>query len=139
MQRIHSKSLPAIDDDDAEGMPMQQRQVPAAGLPPPTTSAPRSAFELARAQAKAASARAPLPEITIRKGVPLPPDLRRRATNTLQSVVESMEVGDSVELPIKAAKSLIRTAGKFGPSCTPRRQFVYRKLSATTGGVWRTA
>lgn len=121
---------PVTDLDD---IPVTQRRTSAAGAPRPATTAARSVFEQWRKPA-----RLPLPDIVVRKGVPLPGADHAR-TAVLANAAKAMEVGDSVELPLRYARSLMRVARRFGDACVPTRTFAFRQLTADAGGVWRTA
>lgn len=134
MPSIHSKQAPAIapdDDDDGDnGQPLQLR-VSAAGRPWPATSAPRSAFDAARANALQQEV------FPIRKGVPLPPGRIDAGSGAYRRTAAAMQVGDSVVLPHHEAKNLMRIARKHGDGCEPRKHFCFRTLDAHSAGVWR--
>lgn len=135
--------MPRPQADAAEaGDRIVQRRVPAAGMPAPATTGPRSVFDIAcapKAAAKnAAPAAVPAAELTIRRGVPMPRVLGRSGGMYLPVILQ-MQVGDSVELPAWKAKSFMARCKEFAKTCQPPRHFAVRKLSATHSGVWRDA
>lgn len=121
-----TRTLDAVAD-----LPVRQRRISAAGSPAPETTAPRSVFDQARP-----SKDAPI-EIVIRKGVPIPAARTTPGCSVLVKAAQQMEPGDSVELPLTQAKSLMRIARKVGDAIRPPRHFVFRKLSDELGAVWR--
>lgn len=122
--------------DEFGDMPVRQSRISAAGTQPPSTTAPRSVFDQVKPpQAQQASPTQPA-EVVVRKGVPLPMPLTRQNGATLPAL-RSMEVGDSVELPLKQARGFYSHAKKFGSQSTPVRKFVFRRLNDVSGGIWR--
>ncbi|HMN55617.1 MAG TPA: hypothetical protein PKE15_00085 [Ottowia sp.] len=117
---------------ESTDLPVTQRRVSAAGTPPPATSAARSVFH------QVTLPPAPkLPEIVIRKDVPLPAPRISNRHSQLRAAALQMQVGDSIELPLKHAHSLMRMARRAGDACTPPRHFIFRRLSDARGAVWR--
>lgn len=115
----------ADDADDA----IVQRLVPATSAAPLLTSAARSVFDMARS-----TPREPPAEIVIRKGVPLPARTNSGLLNGAYiKAAKDMQLGDSVLLPTKQAKSLMRIAREFGNTCTPPPSLRHPHAVATAG------
>lgn len=127
--------------DDHDDLPIRRTQVAATGARPPLTTAPNSIFDAgSKAKAAARAPRSPaerlaVDAIVIHKGTPLPP-LRATVLDGYRTLLDRMEADTHVELPLKQARGLISTAKKFAPE---GQIFRFRKLNATTAGVWRTA
>ena len=129
-------SLPKDDDDDDATV---QRRISANGAGRPQTNAPNSVFDAGRkAKADASPPRPAASDIVIRKGVEKPA-ARGTATGIYLDVIRKMQPTDSVELALKHAKSFYARAKEHGLSTTPPQRFSFRKLSDTTGAVWRDA
>lgn len=126
-------------DDDTTDLATTQRVVKAGSTPPPSTTAASSVFDAGR-KAKAA-ARPPAFDasaVVIQKNVPKPKS-RFEKTSAYQSLVERMEPGDMVEMPLRQAKSLYARCKAFAKAEPSHPKFSIRTLNETTAGVWRDA
>jgi hypothetical protein len=116
-----------------------QRRIAAGSTSRPITTAPNSVFDAGR-QAKSA-AEPPLPTtIAIRRGIEKPAVRQRGRTGVYLQTIRQMQVGDSTEaLALKHARSFYARANEYAKTCAPPQQYSFRKLSETTGAVWRDA
>ena len=137
-----------IGDDiaDAPDLAVRHYQVAASRARPVATTAANSVFDAGRKAAAAAAAagaearvrtRVELDAVQVQKGVPLPParHTARANSSSYRRLLDRMQPGTHVELPIKQALGLVSVAKKFP---TPGVTYLLRKLSHTHAGVWRT-
>jgi len=135
---MSKKKPPPLDEVDTGAAAQQvKRLVPAAGMPPPITTAAPSVFDIAKGAsepakpARASSALDP-DAIAIMRGVPIPPATRfSENANAALTLLQRMQPGDMVQVNKSHGNTLIAQAAKS------KIKIVKRKLGADAVGVWR--
>jgi hypothetical protein len=76
--------------------------------------------------------------VVIKKNVAKPAPRSERGS-AYQALVERMEPGDMVELPVRQAKSLYARCKELAKADATGRKFSIRTFNKTTAGIWRDA
>lgn len=153
MPRVKPAALPQDADDELDDATSRdgsftQRVVSAAGSARPPTSAANSVFGQisAKKAGRPAGSGTPLQYIDaaavqIRSGVPLPPSLRDGAGGPSMALLKRMTKGDSVLLPQRQARTMLKTARQAGVKMVARSMAhdpeAVKLHGSDVHGVWR--
>ena len=122
-------------DDEIDDQPIVQRITSAAGKQPPTTGAAASVFAMGAAAKPQRPKRAPrlkADDVVIQRGVAMPPiTTGAAAVSPYKLILERMQPGDMVELPVRQGYGFLSMAKALKIGITRRT------LDNGNMGLWR--